>query len=134
MVFIAAITRSSSTTSRAVVQRLISTSAARPAVTSKSSASRQADTRKIVFVGSTILFAYAMKPTTTLSASCDDARIPMEHPKTQQPSVAPFKQLFGPDQRISSFQRDVVGVPLRLTFVEGLALTNTKGIHHVGSF
>mmetsp|Transcript_28375 Transcript_28375/g.32189 ORF Transcript_28375/g.32189 Transcript_28375/m.32189 type:complete len:121 (+) Transcript_28375:80-442(+) len=120
MVSIAA-TRSTTTASRAVVQRLISTSTttARP-VTSES--------RKIAFVGSGIIAAYVMKPSTS-SASCD-SRIPM----VAAPTPAPLTQFFGPDQRISSFQRDNVGVPLRLTFVESLAVTNTKGIHHVGSF
>mmetsp|Transcript_24870 Transcript_24870/g.27771 ORF Transcript_24870/g.27771 Transcript_24870/m.27771 type:complete len:123 (+) Transcript_24870:100-468(+) len=122
MVSIAATRSSTATASRAVVQRLLSTSTttARPAATSES--------RKIAFVGSGIIAAYVMKPSTS-SASCD-SRIPM----VAAPTPAPLTQFFGPDQRISSFQRDNVGVPLRLTFVESLAVTNTKGIHHVGSF
>mmetsp|Transcript_49608 Transcript_49608/g.56197 ORF Transcript_49608/g.56197 Transcript_49608/m.56197 type:complete len:124 (+) Transcript_49608:73-444(+) len=123
MVSIAATRSSTATASRAVVQRLLSTSTttARPAATSES--------RKIAFVGSGIIAAYVMKPSTS-SASCD-SRIPM----VAAPTPAPLTQFFGPDQRISSFQRrDAVGVPIRLTFVESLAVTNTKGIHHVGSF
>jgi len=127
MVSIAAI-RSSTTTSRAVVQRLISTSAVARPVTSSSSA--QADSRKIAFVGSVVVATYLMKPSVP-NASCD-SRIPMEQPKVT--SVAPFTQLFGPDQRLSRFQREAVGVPLRLTFVQNLALTNTKGIRNVGAF
>mmetsp|Transcript_6859 Transcript_6859/g.7586 ORF Transcript_6859/g.7586 Transcript_6859/m.7586 type:complete len:97 (-) Transcript_6859:166-456(-) len=96
MVFITA-TRSS-TASRAV-QRLISTSTAvaRP-VTSVTR--HDAETRKIAFVGATILIAYAMKPSTVGISS--DTRI---QPKAQATalSVAPFKQFFGPDQHISSF-------------------------------
>merc|ERR1711865_297874 len=123
MVFIAATRSSTATASRAVVQRLMSTSTtvARPGVTSES--------RKIAFVGAGIIAAYVMQPSTS-SASCD-SRLPMA-PATQK--QAPLTQFFGPDQRISSFQRNAVGVPLRLTFVENLALTNTQGIHHVGSF
>mmetsp|Transcript_28376 Transcript_28376/g.32190 ORF Transcript_28376/g.32190 Transcript_28376/m.32190 type:complete len:128 (+) Transcript_28376:80-463(+) len=127
MVSIAA-TRSTTTASRAVVQRLISTSTttARPVITSES--------RKIAFVGSGIIAAYVMKPSTS-SASCD-SRIPMAQATPAVSVAAPLTtQFFGPDQRISSFQRhDAVGIPIRLTFVESLAVTNTKGIHHVGSF
>merc|ERR1712238_541744 len=111
--------------SRAVVQRLMSTSTtvARPGVTSES--------RKIAFVGAGIIAAYVMQPSTS-NASCD-SRLSMAQ-ATPSSSVAPLTQFFGPNQRISSFQREAVGVPIRLTFVENLALTNTKGIHHVGSF
>eukprot|EP00751_Fragilariopsis_kerguelensis_P015323 CAMPEP_0170782184 /NCGR_PEP_ID=MMETSP0733-20121128/14706_1 /TAXON_ID=186038 /ORGANISM="Fragilariopsis kerguelensis, Strain L26-C5" /LENGTH=127 /DNA_ID=CAMNT_0011126491 /DNA_START=95 /DNA_END=478 /DNA_ORIENTATION=+ len=127
MVFIAATRSSTATASRAVIHRLISTSTigARP-VTSES--------RKIIFVGSALVAAYVMKPSTS-SASCDASRIPLAPAQTAQ-TVAPLTtQFFGPDQRISSFQRrDNVGVPLRLTFVDSLAVTKTKGIHHVGSF
>jgi len=132
MVSIAAI-RSSTTTSRAVVQRLISTSAGAVARPVTSSSSAQADTRKIAFVGSIVVASYIMKPSMP-SASCD-SRIPMEQQQPKAPSsVAPFTQLFGPDQRLSRFQREAVGVPLRLTFVQNLALTNTKGIRNVGAF
>mmetsp|Transcript_8705 Transcript_8705/g.9976 ORF Transcript_8705/g.9976 Transcript_8705/m.9976 type:complete len:131 (+) Transcript_8705:106-498(+) len=130
MVFFAATRSSTATASRAVViHRLISTSTikARP-VTSES--------RKIAFVGSALIAAYVMKPSTS-SASCDASRIPMvATTPTSAVTVAPLTtQFFGPDQRISSFQRrDNVGVPLRLTFVESLAVTKTTGIHHVGSF
>mmetsp|Transcript_24869 Transcript_24869/g.27770 ORF Transcript_24869/g.27770 Transcript_24869/m.27770 type:complete len:127 (+) Transcript_24869:100-480(+) len=126
MVSIAATRSSTATASRAVVQRLISTSTTARPVTSES--------RKIAFAGSGIIAAYVMKPSTS-SASCD-SRIPMAAPTSAVTVAAPLTtQFFGPDQRISSFQRrDAVGVPIRLTFVESLAVTNTKGIHHVGSF
>merc|ERR1711865_72616 len=103
---------------------LMSTSttvARRPVVTSES--------RKIALVGAGIIAAYVMQPSTS-NASCD-SRLSMAQ---ATPTPAPLTQFFGPNQRISSFQRDAVGVPIRLTFVENLALTNTKGIHHVGSF
>merc|ERR1712238_407896 len=101
-----------------------STTVARPVVTSES--------RKIAFVGAGIIAAYVMQPSTS-NASCD-SRLSMAQATSTSSVAAPLTQFFGPNQRISSFQRDAVGVPIRLTFVENLALTNTKGIHHVGSF